>query len=204
MIRPLLAALAAFTPAAALAFGDPDWPCEQRKVEHLSIGQVWTLPMPADAEAWRKDDALARLAGAIAARRTGMDEVKELVAGVAAVPGADRPTRLTMLFAGVFHLIDRERARLVDGITRYALHQRALAEKIDAAQAAIDAARAQAAPGDNDALDRIEEMEDARTWDTRIYNERRASLSFVCESPVTLERRAFAIGRMIEAEIRGS
>jgi hypothetical protein len=46
-------------------------------------------------------------------------------------------------------------------------------------------------------------MRDAILWDTRIYDERRRSLQFVCETPVILERRAFEVSRMVQARMSG-
>jgi len=187
------AALLALAGAApVLAFDDPDWPCQQRKVDRLSIGQMWTGPAPEDLSAWRDDPEIADAAALIAARRTSMEDAAALVAAL-------ERDRLPTLFSGVFALIDAERTRLVDGIVRFALKQRALSEKIDADQAALAAAEAAAKPDDFDALDRIDAQRDAVTWDIRIYDERRRSVMYVCESPVILEKRLFAVARMIEA-----
>jgi len=182
--------------APALAFDDPDWPCQQRKVDRLSIGQMWTGPVPDDPSVWRDDPGIAETAARIAARRTAMDEVRALIA---ATPRDALPT----LFSGVFALIDAERTRLVGGIVRAALKQRALSDKIDADQAALAAAEAAAKPEDFDALDHIDEQRDAISWDIRIYDERRRSVMYVCESPVILEKRLFAVARLIEAAMAG-
>ena len=95
------------------------------------------------------------------------------------------------------------RARIVEGITRYARRQRALSARIDAEQAGLAKAEAEAKPDDYDALDRIDEMRDALAWDVRIYEERNRSLTYVCETPVILEKRAFAVARAVMAEIEG-
>ncbi|MGF1658087.1 MAG: hypothetical protein ACFCUS_01515 [Rubrimonas sp.] len=202
----LAVALCAAAVAAGAALAqpkDPDWPCVQRKVVHLSIGMMWTGPLPEDPHAWRDDPELAALAARIAARRTGMEEVAALLAQVGPGPDAPRAERLATLFSGVFALIDAERARIVDGTTRYAQRQRALSERIDAAQAALAAAEAAAKPDDFDALDAIEAQRDTLAWDVRIYEERNRSLTYVCESPVILEKRAFAVARAVMAEIEG-
>jgi hypothetical protein len=36
-----------------------------------------------------------------------------------------------------------------------------------------------------------------RDWDVRIYDDRHSSLSYLCEQPVLLEQRAFALARTI-------
>ncbi len=185
----------------AAAQEDPDWPCVQRKAPHLSVAQLWAGPsLPEDAS-WRDAPELARLVSAISARRTDLDEVRALLARLGPTAGRSREERLLALFAGVFDAIDRERARVIGGIARFAQKQRGLAEQIDAREAAARASEEAAVPGDHDALDRIEEMRDELAWDIRIFQERQRSLSFVCESPVILERRAFAVAQMIQAEL---
>jgi hypothetical protein len=49
----------------------------------------------------------------------------------------------------------------------------------------------------NDEWDRMEELQDIVTWDARIYTERAQSLTFVCETPVLLEKRAFALAKAV-------
>ena len=205
-MRParLAAALAlAASAATAQPAADPDWPCVQRKVPHLSVGQMWAGPVPEDPGAWREDAAAARLAPVLAARRTPLPEAEDLIAAVEGGDGLDRRERLTRVFLGAFALIDRERARIVEGIGRFARRQRALSERIDALQAEIDARAAETAEDDVDALDRLEEMRDELAWDVRVFEERQRALTYACESPVILERRAFALARAIAAEMEG-
>ncbi|MEM1383499.1 MAG: hypothetical protein AAGG06_07615 [Pseudomonadota bacterium] len=199
-------AVVAAMPATGHAFNDPNWPCVQRKVLHLSVGQVWAGPLvPEDPKIWRDDAEIGPMVGTLAARRTPMGAVEAAVKEIGA--DADAPTReakLLALFAGIFQQIDRERARIVGGIGRFAVKQRDLAAKIDEQQQVLAKMRAETAEDDFDGLDRIEEMEDALFWDTRIYEDRQRSLTYVCESPVLLEKRAFAIGRLIQSALEKS
>ncbi|MEM9781278.1 MAG: hypothetical protein AAF899_02275 [Pseudomonadota bacterium] len=197
--------LALFGAAPAQAFDDPDWPCQQRKVRHLSWGQMWTGPaLPESARAWRDDDAVASLVAEIAPRRTPIEAVPALVANLAPAAAKTRDERLTALFAGVFARIDQERAKIVDGISRLAKRERERSERIDAMRTDLVAMREASAPEDFDALDRIEALEDDIAWETRIYDDRRRSFQFVCESPVLLEKRAFALARIIQGALDGS
>ncbi len=50
-------------------------------------------------------------------------------------------------------------------------------------------------------FDRIDAVEKDLDWSTRIFQDRQQSLTYVCESPVILEQRAFAIGRMVESRL---
>lgn len=199
----LLAALAGMAAprAGAADFSDPDWPCIQRKVPHLAPAQMWSGPALGDPlPDWRADPAVARLAPVLAARRTPEPEVERLVAEFAAAAGADRPARLTLLFAGAFALIDAERGEIIGGIARYARKQAALAARLDTTrdQVAALAARPDRSLDDED---RLEELQDQLAWDTRIFKERQQSLTYVCESPVILESRAFMLAKAIMAHL---
>lgn len=199
----LAAGLALAAGTAAAQPTDPDWPCVQRKVPHLSIGMMWTGPIPEDMDAWRDDPGLAELVPRLAARRTPVEEAEALIAGIEAGPDAGRAERVAAAFAGAFRQIDRDRARIVEGITRFEQKQKALSERIDAREDEIADLEAETAPDDYDGLDRLDELRDALAWDVRIYQERQRSLTYVCESPVILEKRAFALGRAAMAALEG-
>lgn len=201
LVISAILALAVAAPAAA--YQEPDWPCVQRKVAHLSWGQMWAGPPLPEDGSWREDESVARLAAILAARRTSLEEAEALVAGFGADNPETRDARLVALFAGAFELIDRERSRLIDGITRYSRKQAALTDRIDAERLEVEKMRAEVKPDDYDALDAIEELEDKVAWDTRIYQDRRKSLIYVCESPVVLEKRAFALARIIQGALSG-
>ena len=200
MFAPIL--LTAITVAASVAaadFSDPEWPCAQRKVVNLSVGQMWAGPPIAeqDLDAWRKDDAIAALAPLLAIRRTGEEEAGRLIAVFAERHDASRERDLPLLFAGAFSLIEQERSAIIAGIGRYARRQIVLSRDIGATQEKLAELNAETEPD----LDTIEELEDKLAWDTRIYRDRAQSLTYVCESPVILERRAFALARAIQAHL---
>ena len=179
----------------------PDWPCMQRKVPHLAVAQLWSGPPLPETPVWRDDPQLAHLVSLISARRTDLEQVKPTLDALGPAEGRSRDERLVALFAGVFHTIDTERARIIAGVERYAQKQRGLSEQIDAREDEIRQAQAAAKPDDNDAQDRIDEMKDKLAWDVRIFQDRRRSLTYVCDSPVILERRAFAAARLIQSEL---
>ncbi|RVC10409.1 hypothetical protein ENZ74_16200, partial [Mesorhizobium sp. M7A.F.Ca.CA.002.15.2.1] len=63
---------------AAAANTDPDWPCMQRKVPQLSLGQIWNGPeLPATAKDWAKDPGVSALVDAVAARRTPIAQAQK-------------------------------------------------------------------------------------------------------------------------------
>ena len=188
-------------PGAAQMAEDPDWPCIQRKVPHLAVAQLWSGPPVSEDTAWREDAEVAHLVSVASARRTDLESLQPLLDQLGSSEEQSRDDRLVALFAGVFQTIDRERARIIDGIEGFARKHRALAEQIDRRDEEIREVEDAAAPDDHDALDRIEELQDQQSWDIRIYQDRQKSLTYVCETPVILERRAFALARMIQAEL---
>ncbi len=193
-----LVLLCSLMPGAVLAAGpvDPDWPCVQRRQPQLSPGQVWSGPPADDAIAARAAEPdVQRLAKLIAPRRTSMEEAAELVGAFAAT--AD-PAALTALFLATFGHIQKSRDRVMAGITRYAHKQEALDAHIKAQRREFDRLMAAESP-DFDAIDKVEEDID---WSTRIFQDRQQSLTYVCETPVILEQRAFAIGRLIADHLR--
>ncbi len=173
---------------------DPDWPCIQRMVPEMSPGMVWAGP-PLDGlgNAWKQDDEVKELARYIAKRRTSPDAAAASIKKFAEGAGSEKERRLTLLFAAVFEKINAERSSIMNGIRRYARKQRALAEKIEGQGTAL--AKLGAEDGE-----RREALEERQIWDTRIYDEREQSLTFVCETPVLLEKRLFRIGREIMAQ----
>ncbi len=178
-------------PAVAATSADPDWPCVQRKVPEISAGMVWAGPPVEELKrSWKDDAEVSQLAGTLAARRTGIEAAKTAVADFAAGLGAERNERLTLLFGATLDIVNKERASIISGIGRYTRKQRALAEKIsgvDRELMALPASEKQ----------KREELEQQRLWDTRIYEERERSLTYICEQPVLLEQRIFTLAREI-------
>lgn len=201
--RTGLAALTlALVPGFALAFGDENWPCQQRKVEHMSWGQMWTGPALPDTPDWRQDPQLAELVPLLTARGVALEEIEPLVASLQPTDGETRADRLTRLFAGAFREIDAERYKIVGGISGFAEKQRALSVQIDQKREEATRLEAKAKETDsNDDWDAYEKLEDEVFWDTRIYQDRQRSIRYICESPVLLEKRAFAVARLIQSEL---
>ncbi|EEW23883.1 hypothetical protein [Rhodobacter ferrooxidans] len=173
----------------AADYSDPDWPCIQPRVDNLSPGLMWpqeVQPVPLSAQA---RDLVAMLA----LRRVGLPQAEAAVRGFAATTPPPDAQLLGSVFLGVFDKLDRERHRLIGGIARYANSQTALAARIETARGQIEALMAATAP-DFDAVDRLEEQID---WDERIYHDRARALTAVCETPVLLEKRAFAIAQIL-------
>lgn len=195
MIRAMALCILMAAPVQAAGPVDPDWPCIQRRMPHLSLGQLWSGPVP-DAAVLDLAEAapVQAVARAIALRRTTMAEAEARIAEYA--QGADAAA-LTALAQATFAHIDAARSAVMAGITRYARKQEALDRAIKDRRAEFAALEA-ATPPDHDRIDAVERDVD---WSTRIFRDRQQSLTYVCETPVILERRAFALLRLIAARL---
>ena len=182
--------------AIAAANNDPSWPCVQRKVPELSIGQVWNGPdIPEAAKNWDSDPKIDDLVGEVSARRNPLDAAqKQIMEFAAGLPKEQVNDKMFMLFQGVFDTLNREREQVISGIGRYADKQRDMAEDLRKEASAVDAMRAKP-DADPEELDRANER---LTWETRIYDERVHSLTYVCEVPTIIEQRLYGLSKTIQ------
>lgn len=182
--------------AQAAVGTDPDWPCIQRKQPNLSLGQIWTGPVPDDAvNALATSPEVKAFAARLEQRRLPMAEAEAEIAEFAKT--ADNAT-LTALMVAIVHGIDGRRQALMAGIGRYGHKQVSLAAQIEERRTKMAAMEAASTPD----FDAIDAEEKALDWDTRIFTDRQQSLTYVCEMPVILEQRAFALGRAISAQLK--
>ena len=105
-------------PALAAPNQDPDWPCIQRKVPELSLGQIWNGPeLPASAKDWSKDKNISASVEEFAARRLPIaDAQKEIRDFAAGLPTDQAKDRMAMLVQGLFDHMNAERSEVISGI----------------------------------------------------------------------------------------
>ncbi|WP_102960110.1 hypothetical protein [Mangrovicella endophytica] len=172
----------------------PSWPCVQRRVDVVAAAQVWRGPDLESAGATARTPEMQRLVDEVAARRLPLPEAQKRVTNfVKSLPEADRAAAATALFADLLVKMNGERAEIIGGIERYAERQKALATKLRDENAALDKLRA-------DTKTTPEELDAAQQemlWNDRIFEERRQSLTYVCEVPQLIEQRLFALGRSL-------
>jgi hypothetical protein len=172
----------------------PDWPCAQAKVPELSVAAVWDGPsIDAVGETWKNDPKVRDLVTRLAARRTPLDEAQKAADDFIAASGADKAEKAKLLFAGLFQQLNEQRTEVMDGIDRITLKEKELADKIRADRAALSDLQDKPNPDQH----QIDEVANRLTWGTRIYEDRRKTIRYVCDVPTTIERRLFALGRAI-------
>jgi hypothetical protein len=196
MYRPIAALMlmTALASPALAAQGSEDWPCIQRKVPELSLGQIWNGPeLPAEAADWSKDAEISALVRELSARRMPVEEAQGRIRDFAEKSGEAAEQRLLILVRGLFDHMNRERADVMSGISRYARRQVELAERLRQELSEVDTLRNKSDANPTEVAQRSDRL----VWETRLFEERAQSLSFVCEVPTLIEQRLFALSRAI-------
>jgi hypothetical protein len=202
MKRAIVTAVAAIVlaaPASAMDPRHPDWPCQQIEVPQLSVAAFWTGPAIADiGEAWKNDPKVDDLVAHLAARRTPLADAEKAAADfIAATPAAEKQQKAKLLFAGLFDTLNAERTQVMDGIERFSRRQQQLRGKITTELTDL---RAREDKPDHDAGE-VDKLGNQVAWDTRIFDERRHTIGYVCEVPSTIERRLFSLARAIQQKL---
>jgi hypothetical protein len=195
----IIGALAALAlPANGMDARHPDWPCPQIVVPKLSVAAFWTGPAIDDVgDTWMKDQTVNDLVLHLAGRRTPLAEAEKGVADFVVGTDAEKHQKAKLLFAGLFATLSKERDDVMAGIERFSQRQQELREKISAELANL---RAQQDTPNQDAAT-VDKLSDQVAWDTRIFDERRHTITAVCEVPSTIERRLFGLARAIQQKL---
>lgn len=200
--RAVIGALFAVTTSTQLCFAAdpryPDWPCAQAKVPEISLAAVWAAPPLGDAEEkWKNDPKVSALVGKVAARKTPIDDAQKAITEFLSAPGTDKVTIGKLLFAGLFEQLNAERSSVMGGLERVTRKQRQAADKIRTDTIALQALQ-DVTPPDQP---KIDELGNQLVWETRIFEDRRRVVKFVCDVPTAIDQRLFALGRTIQQEI---
>src|SRR5882762_836040 len=176
----------------------PDWPCSQAKVPDVSLAAVWAGPPLDDvASKWKDDAKVSALVPRLAARRTPLDEAQKAITEFLAGSTAEKIEMGKLLFAGLFDTLNAQRSSVMSGLERVTRKQRQAADKIRTDTLALQALQ-DASPPDQA---KIDELGNQLVWETRIFEDRRRVIKFVCEVPTAIDQRLFALGRVIQQEM---
>ena len=197
----VLCVVGAALPSAAPAFDPryPDWPCVQAKVPELSAGAMWDGPSIADVgNTWLDDPKIKDLVARLAARRTPLDAARKAIAEfMAGGSDAEKQSKATKLFAGLFDTLGQERSEVMRGIERISRNEKDLAEKIRSDVATLHQLEDKPDRDQTKVTDLASQVE----WSTRIFEDRRKTIRYVCEVPTTIEQRLFALARAIRQNL---
>jgi len=175
---------------------DPDWPCQQIKTPTFSLASVWAGPqLDLNSQSWRSEADVADLTAKMAQRRISMSEVESAIADLKVKAGGDADSKLLAAFAAAFEDLSRQRSQIMEGLDRFGRKQRGLADRIRAENAAVQESSDQnsegQAPAGGDSEERLQ-------LDIRVFDDRRQTISYVCEVPTLIEQRIGEIARAVQ------
>jgi hypothetical protein len=200
-LRIAIGALAVIATAGHCLAADPrypDWPCAQAKVPEISIAAVWAGPPLDDASnKWKDDPKVSALVERLAARKFPIEDAQKAITEFLAAPGTDKAAAGKLLFAGLFEKLNAERSAVMSGLERVTRKQRDAADKIRSDTIALQSLQ-DATPPDRT---KVDELGNQLLWETRIFEDRRSVIKFVCDVPTTIDKRLFALGRTIQQEM---
>jgi hypothetical protein len=195
----VIAIVASLAPQAAAQAGgktDPDWPCQQIKTPTFSLASVWAgPPLDPNAQSWRNESDVADLKAQMAQRRVPIADVEAAIADFKAKGGPDADAKLLGAFAAAFADLSQQRSEIIDGLDRVGRRQKALADRIRAENEAVQKSSDQnhdgQAPPGADSQERL-------LWDLRVFDDRRQTVTYVCEAPTLIEQRIGEIARAVQ------
>ena len=197
-IGTLLAIVTSAGPSAAADPRYPDWPCAQAKVPEISLAAVWAGPPLDDvSDKWKEDAKVSALVVKLAARRTPLEEAQKAITEFLAGSNGAKTMTGRILFAGLFDTLNAQRSSVMSGLERVTRKQREAADKIRSDTIALQALQ-DASPPDQP---KIDELGNQLVWETRIFEDRRRVIKFVCEVPTAIDQRLFALARVIQQEM---
>jgi hypothetical protein len=197
----LLCAVSAVAAADTALAADPrypDWPCAQAKVPEISLAAVWDGPsLDEAASKWKDDGKVSALVPRLAARRTPLDQAEKIITEFLQETAARKSETGKLLFAGLFDTLNAQRSSVMNGLERVTRKQREAAEKIRDDTLALQALQDATQPDQA----KIDELGNQLVWETRIFEDRRRVIKFVCEVPTAIDQRLFALGRLIQQQM---
>jgi hypothetical protein len=182
-------------PAFALDPRYPDWPCQQLKVPGIAIASVWNGPPIEVGDATKSTDAKqGELVSRLAARRTPIEDARKLIVDHVVGTTAEKQEKAKTLFSALYSTLNAQRDEVMSGIERFSRKQKAVAD--DIREQAQKLRQMQDKPGADPV--QTEELAGRLAWQTRIFEDRRKSTSYVCDVPVLIEKRLFDLGKAIQ------
>ncbi|ABQ37888.1 hypothetical protein [Bradyrhizobium sp. BTAi1] len=200
--RAVLAGIVLMAASAAPALGAdpryPDWPCPQAKVPEISIAAVWSGPAIDDVGTnWKDDAKIAELVAKLAARRIPLEQAQKDISDFLTGTAEEKTRKGKLLFAGLFDTLNAQRTSVMNGLERVMRKQREAVEKVRGDTIALQEMQSSATRDEA----KIEELGNQLNWETRIFEDRRRVMKFVCEVPTAIDQRLFALAREIQQDM---
>jgi hypothetical protein len=194
----ILASLLIWSSAASAADPRyPDWPCVQAKVPEISLAAVWAGPPIDDiAGSWKDDPEVSPLVERLATRRVPIEEAQKAITDFLS-RSSNKAKFGKLIFAGLFDSLNAQRATVLNGLERVTRRQREAVDQVRADTVTLQTLQSASPPDQT----KIDELNNKLLWESRIFDDRRRVVSFVCEVPTLIDQRLFALSRTIQQEM---
>ncbi|MCM8854842.1 MAG: hypothetical protein LC541_08585 [Candidatus Thiodiazotropha sp.] len=177
-----------------------DWPCEQIFVPEVAAAVVWAGPPITGLDnEWQQHKGVNDLVQRISAAEADADTVeREVEAFASQQQPQEKDRNLTLLFTGVYEVLNGQRGKMLNGIKRYSQGQAARAERLgeeldEMIRLENDSSQA--------ARDKLRMMQKEMELKQRMFDEREAFIQHLCERPVVVEQRLGMVARTIAANL---
>jgi hypothetical protein len=127
-----------------------------------------------------------------------MDEARKLIADYVVGTTAERQQRAKSLFGALYSTLNAQRDDVMNGIERFSRKEKAMADDIRAQAEKLRTMQDQATDPAQ-----TQQLAGQLAWQTRIFEDRRKSTSYVCDVPVLIEKRLFDLGSAIQSAMNG-
>lgn len=180
---------------------DKNWPCIQAKVIKLSAGQMWRgNPVKETDLSWQQNEDVKSLIKQIMPRRVTLKETEKIISDFAKKHSTNVNKQLEQSFLALLFETNKVRKEIIGGIGKFSSRQKSLSKRIIENRRKIVEFEKKDEAGTltKEEDQQLAKLEQQLEWDIRIHEEREKSLEYVCESPVILEQRLFALSQQLK------
>ena len=172
----------------------PDWwPCVQRYVPALSSGIFWTGEL-AVVTVEEIDPRFMSLAEKVTDRNLSSEQAFVAIDTFLNEQDDNKLGAAELLVSAITEAINIQRDRVIAGIKRYSNRQQTMLARIDEQVTKMERIK-----DDESKRETLKDLQVRQKWDVRIFEEREKLSSALCEQPVVLEQKFFALGKHITA-----
>ena len=186
-------------PLSARYGGGENWPCVQRKVAKLTVGEMWTISVLDEKNiSWKQNQLSKSIIKEILPRRISIEKARDAIRYfVKTNQGQNLNKHLADIFLELLSQTNSIRTSVVGGIGRYAARQKQLARTINTHRKRVTKLEAIDEPSKEQDKE-LGELDKKLEWDIRIHEEREQSLEYVCEVPVLLSQRLYQLAKELQ------
>jgi hypothetical protein len=180
---------------AAPPVQDPNWPCQQRLVSHLSAAEYWNGAPLDHIGDWHGDPVVADLVQRLSPRRVSTEDGLKQIDTFAKSLTTNRQRRLALAFEGLLAESDRARADLIDKLKQIGRRQRQLADLVGQLAAELATIPANAT---GEAAARRADLQQRHDFSARNFEEVQRTIRYACETPIALDARLGVWARALQ------